>query len=115
MALKVEARGTHVSSDDRLTLVVHVEDDQGTPVVGLKKQHFKVWATAQFFATLTLDVVDDIGSAFPELAGHYHLVRHQWAALHDGTFVFIVVVNAGKKHGGSGRALASVVKVRNVT
>jgi hypothetical protein len=112
MALTVEARGSHISSDDRLILVVYVEDDQGNPVLGLKPRNFKVWQMAHLFGNVSNITVVEIGSSLPELAGHYHLVKHLWAPAVDGTFVFVVLVK-GTKQLGDGRALATLVKVRS--
>jgi hypothetical protein len=112
MALKVEARGSHFSSDARLFLVVYVEDDQGNPVLGLKKRDFKVRQMAHHFGSLTDFIVID-HATIPALAGHYELVKQRWAPAVDGTFVFTVLVDAGVKRGGKGRAFASLVKVKS--
>ncbi len=113
MALKVEARGSHISSDDRLILVVYVEDDQGNPIVGLTKPNFKVWQMAHLFGQVSNVFVVDLGANIVQLAGHYHLVKQLWAPAVDGTFVFTVQVNAGRKRGGQGQSYASLVKVRS--
>jgi hypothetical protein len=113
MALKVEARGSHISSDDRLILVVYVEDDLGNPIVGLKKPNFKVRQMAHLFGQVSNVFVIDLGATIAQLAGHYHLVKQLWAPAVDGTFVFTVQVNAGRKRGGQGQAYASLVKVRS--
>jgi hypothetical protein len=114
MALNVEARGSHFNSDGRLFLVVYVEDDQGNPVLGLKTRHFKVWQMAHHFDRLTNFFVTEPGApSVPELAGHYHVVKPQWAPAVNGTFVFAIHVNAGVKRGGKGRAFGSLVKVKS--
>ena len=113
MALNVEARGSHFSSDGRLFLVVYIEDDQANPVLGLKRPNFKVWQMAHHFGPLSNFIVIDLGASIPALAGHYHLVKQLWAPAVNGTFVFTVQVNAGVKRGGKGQAYASLVKVKS--
>jgi len=112
MPLSVVAKGTHISGDDRLILCVHVSDDQGKPVPGLKKAGFKVWQLGHLFGELDFFVVD-LGS-IPELAGLYHLVAKLWSPFVDGTFAFYIHAHKGKKGAvQEGWTLASLVKVKS--
>lgn len=106
--LQVEARGANHSSDHRLFVNVLVEDADGRAVEGLTAKSFEVWQLASSFGTLAADLVQDLGDAFPELAGVYRLILQDWAPAEDGTFDFLVRV---ERDGDIGRALASVVKV----
>jgi hypothetical protein len=111
MPLSVVAQGTHISGDDRLILCVHVSDDLGNPVVGLKKAAFKVWQLGHLLGDPTFFVVD-LGT-IPDLVGLYHLVVKLWSPAVDGTFAFYIHAQKGKKGDQSGWALASVVKVKS--
>ena len=111
MPLSVVAQGTQISGDDRLILCVHVSDDLGNPLGGLKKAAFKVWQLGHMFGAPNFFVVD-LGT-IPELIGLYHLVVKLWSPAVDGTFAFYIRVQKGKKVDQSGWTLASVVKVKS--
>jgi hypothetical protein len=111
MPLSVVAQGTHISGDDRLILCVHVSDDLGKPLGGLKKAAFKVWQLGHLFGDLNFFVVD-LGN-IPELVGLYHLVVKLWSPAVNGTFAFYVRAQKGKKADQSGWTLTSVVKVKS--
>ena len=107
--LTVTAQGAILKDDDRLIIVVRVLDDQGLPVIGLKKANFKLWQMAHLFDQSTSFFVVEIED-IPGLEGMYHLVQKTWSLVGNGTIPFFVRVEKGKLR--SGAALTFIVKVR---
>ena len=107
--LQVSAQGAILKADDRLMLAVRVLDQDGQPVTGLAKQHFKWWQLGQFFSPLSNFFVVEIDN-IPGLEGMYHLVKAQWSMVGNGTTPFYVRVAKGSLR--TGGALTFIVKVR---
>ena len=107
--LHVTAQGAILKDDDRLILAVRVLDQDGKPVTGLAKQHFKCWQLGHFFSALSNFFVVEIDN-IPGLEGMYQLVRPNWSMVGNGTIPFYVrVAKGGLRTGG---ALTFIVKVR---
>ena len=103
------AQGAIFKDDDRLMLVVRVQDAEGAPVTGLKKANFKWWQMGHFFGDVSGFFVVEIDN-IPGCEGLYHLVRSQWSTVGNGTIPLFVRVQKGdSRHGG---ALTFIVKVR---
>ena len=105
--LNVKAQGTEITTDDRLIIAVEVRNDEGEPVVGLKKSSFKVWQLGHLFGALTIDIVVSL-EEIAGLEGYYHVVKKHWPPAVNGTFAFVVKVSKGRS---SGQAMTWVVKV----
>lgn len=107
--LLVAAQGAILKDDDRLIVVVRVQDADGAPVTGLKKANFQLWQMGHLFGQSTSFFVVEIEN-IPGLEGLYHLVQKTWSLVGNGTIPFFVRVEKGKLRSGS--ALTFIVKVR---
>ena len=107
--LTVTAQGAILKDDDRLIVVVRVQDADGAPVTGLKKANFQLWQMGHLFGQSTSFFVVEIEN-IPGLEGLYHLVQKTWSLVGNGTIPFFVRVEKGKLR--SGAALTFIVKVR---
>ena len=107
--LQVSAQGAIFKGDDRLMVSVRVLDDDGAPVTGLKKQHFKWWQLGHFFGQFSSFFVVEIED-IAGLEGMYQLVQADWSTVGNGTIPFYVRV--AKSSLRTGGALTFIVKVR---
>ena len=107
--LQVSAQGAILKDDDRLMIVVRVQDKDGAPVAGLKKSNFKLWQMGHLFYESTNFFVVEIEN-IPGLEGLYHLVHQQWSLVGNGTIPFYVRVTKGVLR--TGGTLTFIVKVR---
>ncbi|WP_372013820.1 hypothetical protein [Pseudoxanthomonas sp. 10H] len=107
--LRVTAQGATLKDDERLIVVVHVADQEGAPVAGLKKANFRLWQMGHHFSELGGCFVVEV-AGIAGLEGTYQLVREPWSLVGNGTIPFIVRVQKGAAR--SGMAMTSIVKVR---
>ncbi|MGH8049331.1 MAG: hypothetical protein ACREPB_01575 [Arenimonas sp.] len=105
--LNVKAQGTEITSDDRLIFAVEVRDNDGNPVLGLKKSSFKIYQLGHLFGELNVDIVVSLHE-IAGLEGYYHVVRKNWPPAVNGTFAFQMTVRKGRS---SGQTMTWVVKV----
>ena len=108
--LQVSAQGALLKDDDRLILAVRVLDADGAAVVGLKKANFKLFQLGHLFGSIGSFSVIELGT-IDGLEGMYHLVRHSWSLVPNGTIPFFVRVQKGLAR--SGGAMTFVVKVND--
>jgi len=94
-------QGAIFKDDDRLILVVRVQDAGGAPVTGLKKASFKWWQMGHFFGEFSSFFVVELLD-IPGCEGLYHLVQKNWSTVGNGTIPFFVrVQKRALRHGGA--------------
>lgn len=107
--LSVEAQGAIFKGDDRVIVVVRVRDQDGAPVAGLDREHFKWWRLGHSISEFSAFWVVELEN-IPGLEGMYQLVQDQWSTVGNGTIPLYVHVATSKQR--SGGALTFLVKVR---